>query len=617
MLLKLRNRHFFVLDLLLLLITPTLALTLRVYLPWETGQYTFGLAVYTLLSLLIKLPVFHSFQLYRRYWRYASIDSMLSIITAVMIASFLIAGVFFGLHIVGLFDGLALPRTVPAIDALLTLVAVAGTRFSVRAMEYRKANRNRSEQDKRVLIAGAGDAGQIVAREIFSSRRVNLDLVGFVDDNPDKIGSYIHGAPVVGALDRIPEVVEKYNVQEVIVAMPTAPGTVIRAVVDVCKEVGVDTKTVPGVYELLTGDVDVNRLREIKIDDLLRREPIRTDLSRVKNMIAGKRVLVTGAGGSIGSELCAQIITFQPDRLIALGHGENSLFSLSKQLKSQGQRDSGMDIDLVVADVRDRPRLETIFNRYRPDIVYHAAAHKHVPLMEANVEEAVTNNVLGTLNMVEVALEMDVEHFVLISTDKAVDPVNVMGMTKRLAELLVRLAAVETGRSYVAVRFGNVLGSRGSVVPLFQRQIAAGGPVTVTHPEMRRFFMTIPEAVQLVIQASAMGTSGEVFVLDMGEPVKIVDLARDMIGLSGYQVGEEIEIEFSGIRPGERLDEKLFADGETCKRTEHQKIFVTLNDFSIATNAFRRQLDELISLAREGKREQLREKLTQVASEQY
>ena len=610
MLAKIRNRHFFFLDLLFLFLTPTLALGLRINLPWDK-IYNLALAEYTLLALLLKLPVFYVFRLYRHYWRYASIDEMLSILTGVGTTTVLVTGIAYALQGMGLFGEIALPRSVPLIDGLLTLLLVAGSRFSVRAFEYRKTRRGGAKRE-RVLIAGAGDAGQLVAREIRTSSRVPFELVGFVDDDLGKIGSVIQGVPVFGPMEKIPDIVRDYGVQEMIIAMPTVSGEIIRQIVALCDQAGVPSKTVPGLYDILSGRVSVNRLRPIEISDLLRREPVDVDTGKVESLLAGKRVMVTGAGGSIGGELCTQITHCCPAQLIAVGHGENSLFSLSSA--QDGCQSQGIDFHVLVADVRDRPRLQVIFERFCPEIVFHAAAHKHVPMMEDNIEDAVTNNILGTLNLVELSKEYGANHFVLISTDKAVKPVNVMGMTKRVAEMVVKVVAAESGRPYVSVRFGNVLGSRGSVVPLFQRQIAAGGPVTVTDPEMKRYFMTIPEAVQLVLQASALGCNGEVFVLDMGEPIKIEDLARDMIELSGYQVGQGIKIEYTGIRPGERLFEKLFADNETYTRTEHEKIFVTLNGAMPSQRDIRREIETLITLAREGETEKLREKLSQIAN---
>ena len=607
---KFRNRHFLILDIFLLLFTPVIALTLRVDLPWGRA-YAPSLATFTLLSLLIKLPVFHYFRLYQRYWAYASIDALVSIASGVIVATVLVTGVLFTLQGGGILGWVSLPRSIPFIDSLLTLLLIGGTRFSIRAAGYYQSRFDKDEQRVRVLIAGAGDAGQIVAREIYASRHVNLALVGFVDDNPEKVGATIHGVRVLGSLDKIPELVEEYRVQEVIITMPTAPGSVIREVVRACEAARVNSKILPGVYELLSGEVSFSRLREVEIGDLLRRDSVQVDSTQVEHLLAGKRVLVTGAGGSIGSELCAQIAHCQPAQLIALGHGENSLFSLAARLEKIGFESP--KTAYLVADIRDHLRLENIFARYRPEIAFHAAAHKHVPLMEANIEDAITNNILGTWNVVRLAKKYAVERFVLISTDKAVNPVNVMGMTKRVAEYMVRWAAAETGRPFVAVRFGNVLGSRGSVIPLFKRQIAEGGPITITDPEMKRYFMTIPEAVQLVLQASALGHNGELFVLDMGEPVKIDDLARDMIEFSGYQVGRDIAIEYTGLRPGERLFEELFADNEHPVRTTHEKIFVNTTPPIPSPERFTQAIETLIALSHQAEPKQLREKLRQLA----
>jgi FlaA1/EpsC-like NDP-sugar epimerase len=593
MLQKLRNRHFFAIDILLIVIIPFISLGLRVDLP-SSRDYIPALAVYIGIALVIKLSVFYFFDLYRRYWRFASIDALLSIVAAVLISTPLMTAASYFVFGLGFLET-GLPRSIPFIDALLTLVMVGGIRFLARASVYYQNRYQRTGQAKRVLIAGAGDAGQIVAREIYTSEHISFNLVGFVDDEPTKIGATIHGARVFGPLEKIPSLVEDYRVDEVIIAMPTASGSVIRAVVDACEQVGVSKKILPGVYELLSGQVNINRLRNVEIGDLLRRDPVQIDISQVKALLSGKRILVTGAGGSIGSELCKQIATCHPDQLVLIGHGENSLYRLKKELSTSGFEPRSVEI--IVADIRHKKHLRGIFSQYQPEIVFHAAAHKHVPLMEQNVEEAVTNNVLGTWNLVQLARDHHVSRFVLISTDKAVHPINVMGMTKCVAEKIVHQMAARTERPYVSVRFGNVLGSRGSVVPLFQNQIARGGPVTVTDPAMERFFMTIPEAVQLVLQASALGTNGELFVLDMGEPVKIDDLARDMIELSGFTVGEDIEIEYVGLRPGERLSESLFNETENPCSTEHEKIFVSHNGVQSMSDSFEQQVEELIQAA--------------------
>ena len=404
--------------------------------------------------------------------------------------------------------------------------------------------------------------------------------------------------------------VERYSAHQVIIAMPTASGKVIREIVDICEHAEVQTQIMPGMYELLDGTVSVNHLRNVEIEDLLRRAPVETDIERVAALIRGKRVLVTGGGGSIGSELCRQIRRCRPAELIVLGHGENSVFDIcnelnrleSREVAQSGNGSEPMKVRAVIADIRFGRRIHDVFADCRPHIVFHAAAHKHVPLMEVNPAEAISNNLGGTHNVLDAALAVDVEHFVMISTDKAVNPTSIMGASKRSAELLVHQAAQRSGKPYVAVRFGNVLGSRGSVVLTFKQQIAAGGPVTVTHPEMLRFFMTIPEAVQLVLQAAVLGTGGEVFVLDMGEPVKIVDLARDLIELSGLQEGRDIDIEFSGIRPGEKLYEELFIPGEAYERTRHEKIFIAGNASSFVDANLDDSVEALLAAAQRNDR---------------
>jgi FlaA1/EpsC-like NDP-sugar epimerase len=436
---------------------------------------------------------------------------------------------------------------------------------------------------QRVLVVGAGDAGTNVVREVLDNPSLHMEVAGFVDDDPRKRSARIFGVPVLGNRRAIPQLLEQQGIELVIIAMPAAPGREIREIVHICELAGVPTKIMPGLYEMLGGMVSVSELRNVEIEDLLRREPVQTDIEAVSRLIAGKRVMITGGGGSIGSELCRQVLRFGPAELIVLGHGENSVFEicneLNRQLSRLGHEAASPSRPLpvvrpVIADVRFPDRLRAVLDQFRPQIVFHAAAHKHVPLMEANPIEAISNNVLGTRNLLDAAVVAGVERFVMISSDKAVRPKSIMGVSKRVAEMLVHQTAWEVGKPYVAVRFGNVLGSRGSVLQTFKQQISVGGPVTVTHPEMKRFFMTIPEAVQLVLQAAVLGQGGEVFMLDMGEPVKIVDLARDVIELSGLEVGHDIDIVFTGIRPGEKLHEELFTPGESYRRTEHQKIFV-------------------------------------------
>lgn len=575
--LALRNRHLFFLDLIALGLTPFLALFLRLDGERELLVYLPGLFVYTFIAVCQRPLIFYRFGLYRCYWRYASEGELILIAGGVIASTLYVSLTYYAAHHL-FFNTYHLPRSIPIMDGLLVLIVLGGSRFSVRLTDHWWRSRQRSNA-RRVLIMGAGDAGSIMVRELQHNPRLGLEPVGFVDDDETKHGMSIHNVPVLGHRLDIPQLARNYKVEEVIIAMPTAPGKVIREIVDICEKVGVQTRIIPGIYALLDGSVSLNQLRHVEIEDLLRREPVQTDGEGVCRLLRGRRVLVTGGGGSIGSELCRQVLRCDPAELIIVGHGENSVFEAQNELRRRlAQQNPGggrqPEIRAVIADVRFPERIEAIFRKYRPQVVFHAAAHKHVHLMELNAAEAITNNVLGTRNVLNAALATGVERFVMISTDKAVNPTGIMGASKRAAELLVHRAAARSGRPYVAVRFGNVLGSRGSVVQVFKNQIANGGPVTVTHPEMKRYFMTIPEAVQLVLQAAVLGKGGEVFVLNMGEPVRIVDLAHDLIELSGLEVERDIDIVFTGLRPGEKMYEELFVPGEKYEQTCHDKIFI-------------------------------------------
>ncbi|CAG0972178.1 O-antigen biosynthesis protein WbqV [Anaerolineae bacterium] len=573
----LRNRHLFLADAAIMLLSPPVALWLRTDVWGVASPFFAALGLYTLTACIVRFVAFRRFGLYARFWRYASVDELVQIAFALFVTTTLLTVIFWWLvPLVGIL-GQSVPRSVPLVDGLLVFVGTSGTRFSIRFAErMRQPRASAQKKSERVAIFGAGDAGIAIVREMQRNPRLGLEPVVFIDADPLKQGNLILGVPVVGDRSILPQVVKTYDIQQAIIAIPSAPGKTIRDLTHLCQEINLPVKTMPGMSELLDGRVRVNQLRLVEIADLLRREPVETDLGEIAGLLQGKRVLVTGAGGSIGSELCRQIARCAPAEMILLGHGENSIFEILGELQSNHVHASMTCYHPLIADVRDRNRLRHVFSRYRPEIVFHAAAHKHVPLMEENLEDAVTTNVLGTRNVLAYVAETQVEHFVLISTDKAVNPTSVMGATKRVAELMVQAMARRTGRQFVAVRFGNVLDSRGSVVPLFKKQIARGGPVLVTHPEMRRYFMTIPEAVQLVLQTTVFGASGEVYVLDMGEPVRIVDLARDLIRLSGYDE-DEIEIQFTGLRPGEKLFEELFLSEENYRRTTHSKIFVAQN----------------------------------------
>jgi FlaA1/EpsC-like NDP-sugar epimerase len=565
---RLRNRHFAESDILLLTLACAVAFTLRFEgFAWLSTHARVA-AVYVVVTVPARILAFYAFGLYQRVWQHASIAETERILIAGVVGGIISA--FLGIVVLpwlGLVS-VRLPYSVAAIDLFATVATAALPRLSLRILWWRNHHR-RNGHGKRVLIAGAGEAGVMTAREVLSRPDLGLTPIGFVDDDQRKVGRKLLDIPVLGTLGELPDLLRQYAVSEVIIAMPSAPGDVVRQLVRAAHDAGIQARTIPGLYEILSGRVGVSHIREVGIQDLLRREPIETTLDQVRARTTGQVVLVTGAGGSIGSELCRQLAQLDPAQLILLGHGENSIFEIHQELTARFPK---LRMAPVIADTRDRARLDSILSEFDPETVFHAAAHKHVPLMETNVIEALTNNVVGTQNLVSSAVARGVKHFVLISTDKAVRPTSVMGASKRIAEQIVQLAAAKAERPFVAVRFGNVLGSRGSVIPTFVRQIRAGGPVTVTHPDMCRYFMTVPEAVQLVLQAFSLGCRGEVFMLDMGDPVRIVDLARDLIELSGLQVDRDIEIRFTGLRPGEKLFEEMFFSAEEVLRTEHPKV---------------------------------------------
>jgi FlaA1/EpsC-like NDP-sugar epimerase len=596
-----RNRFVLLGDLILIIVSALGSYALRLEINADFFRYYIQGALWLVgLALVIKPVVYYFFGLYRRIWMYASVNELKLIASAVTVASGLVSFVMVGMFILHLF-GPGLPRTVLAIDWILSLIFVGGLRFLIRMLaENQAVNGAHGGRAKQVLVIGAGDAGALVVREMQRSNMLNLSPIGFLDDDPAKQKHQIYGVPVIGSLDNLAQVLDTHPVDEVIIAIPTAPGRVVRLVSDVCRLKGIPFRTMPGIYELIGGKVSVNRLREVDITDLLRREPAIIDNKLIGSSLSGKRVLVTGAGGSIGRELCRQIARWDPAELTLLGHGENSIFETFLELK-EGY--SSLALHPVIADVRDSSRLATIFKDHHPQVVFHAAAHKHVPLMEVNVEEAITNNVVGTRNVVQAAVTHGVERLVMISTDKAVRPANVMGATKRLAEMIVLDAAQHTGCAFTVVRFGNVLGSRGSVVPLFKQQIARGGPVTVTHPDMERYFMTIPEAVNLVLQAAAMGQGSEVFLLNMGQQVKILDLAEDLIRLSGLEPGRDIEIVFTGVRAGEKLSEELWEDHSSFLPTDHPEIFRSQEDEQVDGQRLEGAINALQHLAEQGERE--------------
>ncbi len=565
-----------------------------------TGSYPILAATLFVIPYLISFIIFG---LYNSLWTYASIDELISVVFGVTSGTVLSA-------IIILFTGFFMPLSVFPMMWFVTIIFIGGLRLAYRISRRLYRSRFVPGDVKKVLIVGAGDAGNMVLQELQrNEEKIKSRAIGFIDDDPAKQDMKIHKCPVLGDRSCLQKVIVNYGVDEVIIAMPSAPRKVIRQLVEACKRARVTVKTLPGVYELLNGDVQLNKLREVDIEDLLGREPVCVDMEEISGYIQGETILITGAGGSIGSELCRQIAYFNPKELIILGRGENSIFDINMELLSRKHK---FKIVPVICDVRDTEAMEKLFQRRKPTVVFHAAAHKHVPLMEENCEEAVKNNVFGTYTVVELSDKYKVKNFVMVSTDKAVNPTSVMGTTKRIGEMIMQSTAKTSSTRFCAVRFGNVLGSRGSVVPIFKKQIAAGGPITVTHPKMTRYFMTIKEAVQLVIQAGAMGKQGEIFVLQMGEPVKILDMAEDLIKLSGLEPYSDIQIQFSGIRPGEKLHEELFTNKESFLTTKHERIHITEPD-EVSIQKFRKDIFHKINYLIDGQGS-IQEKLMKIVS---
>jgi FlaA1/EpsC-like NDP-sugar epimerase len=579
-----RNRYVLLADVLAVAFSAYFAFVLR--FDWYFFRYRSEFLGFLLAAIFLKPVTFYFLGMYRRYWRYSTVQDLLAVTFASSATSALMVGFVAVAQFLHLFEWFA--RSVLVIDGLITLICAGGIRMSVRVIgeSVSKAQKPRGiGRAKRILIAGAGEAGTTVLREAHRNPQLGLEIVGFLDDDPVKHGKRIYGSPVLGALNQLARVVEANDVNEVVIAMPTARGHVVRALAETSRQAGIASRILPGVFELLDGKVDVGRLRRVEITDLLRRAPIVVQ-KESREYLAGRVVLVTGAGGSIGFELCRQVAHARPACLVLVGHGENSIFEAGARL-----RESYPDVKTyqVIVDIRNAPRLERIFEEHRPEVVLHAAAHKHVPLMEANTEEAATNNVLGTLNIVNAAVRCGTKRLIFISTDKAVRPTSVMGASKRLAEVIVRDVAKRHGRAFASVRFGNVLGSRGSVVPTFTRQIERGVPITITHPEMTRFFMTIPEAVHLVLQAGGLASCGELFALNMGEPVKIVDLAADLVRLSGLSP-DEVPVVFTGLRPGEKLAEVLWEPDAVAAPTSNPDILHIIETDCITSDQLKEQL---------------------------
>ena len=519
--------------------------------------------------LLVEYGALLCFNVPRYSWRYVSIREAAQIGLAMAVAS----AVLLMPRVTGSFDFLFLPLGVASANFILAIVGLVGIRGSRRVYAESRERKLRvgDRERKRVLLIGAGEAGVLVAREIARRPDLGLHAVGFLDDDRLKVGTHISGIPVLGTTAQLEEIAARKRIARVLITIANAQGSEIRRITMACQEARLDTRIIPGIYEIVGDRVNLSRIREVAIEDLLGREPVQLDEAQVSASIRNEVVMVTGAGGSIGSELCRQVCRFEPMRLVLVERFENALFEIHRELHKEFP---GLEIEPCIADVTDAKRMEHVFSQHRPSTVFHAAAHKHVPMMEANPGEAVKNNIGGTRLVANLSDRFGVARFVLVSTDKAVNPTSVMGATKRVAEIYTQALGQRSKTRFVTVRFGNVLGSNGSVIPIFKEQIARGGPITVTHPDMKRYFMTIPEASQLVLQAGAMGGGSEIFILDMGEPVKIIELARDLIRLSGLRPDEDIAIEVSGVRPGEKLFEELSTSTEYADKTKHPKIFI-------------------------------------------
>ena len=534
-------------------------------------------------SIVITILLFWVFHLYHSLWQYAGTPEIINIFLSCVFSA------ISQMIIVHMFLKWPYPRSCYVFFGGFLLACVVASRFFYRAFRTFVEKRTDMAKAVNVMVIGAGESANLLIREMKSSSYIQKNALCVIDDFNTRVGSYIHGVKVVGGRDDILENVARYDIDEIIIAMPSAPKSQIREILDICKQTKCELKTLPGMYQLVNGDVNVSQLRKVDVIDLLGREQIQVDLDSIMGYVMNKVILVTGGGGSIGSELCRQIAEKNPKQLIIFDIYENSAYDIQQELI---KKYPDLDLKVLIGSVRNTNRVNQIFEKYHPDIVYHAAAHKHVPLMEESPNEAIKNNVLGTWKVADAADKYGTGKFVMISTDKAVNPTNIMGATKRICEMIVQAYNSKSKTEFVAVRFGNVLGSNGSVIPLFKKQIAAGGPVTVTHPDIIRYFMTIPEAVSLVLQAGAYAKGGEIFVLDMGEPVKILDLAKNLIRLSGYIPGEDIKIEFTGLRPGEKLYEEMLMAEEGLKQTKNKLIHIG-EPIEFDEEEFFKELEEL------------------------
>ena len=552
-----------------------------------------------MLFLIIKLPVFGLFKQYRGWWRYVGISDLLGIFGASLVSTFIIVVLWFAIGNIpavriSLPSGLERPAEGVCIaDMFATVFMLGGLRIIIRLYfeEFRTAEAGRL---KRFLIVGAGNAGEALLREILRMPVTQYDVVGLIDNDSVKQGTHIHGIPILGTVEQLPEICEERKIEEIAIAMPSASPQQLRRVIQVCEGTKIRFRIVPSITDIASGKLRVSQIRDVDINDLLGREAVKLDMDQIEAFAKDKTILVTGAGGSIGSEMCRQLCNFNPKLLLLVEQAENPLFYIERELRKQF---TAVNIEAIICNITDKIRVDEILGDYKPQVIIHAAAHKHVPLMELNAKEAIKNNILGTQIVADAADNYNAANFVMISTDKAVNPTSIMGSSKRIAEMYIQDLSRTSETHFVTVRFGNVLGSDGSVVPIFKKQIAEGGPVTVTHPEMKRYFMTVPEASQLVLQAASMGKGGEIFVLEMGEPVKIVDLARELITLSGFRPGEDIEMIFTGPRSGEKLFEELSIEGEDMQRTRHPKISIWKN-IPMDRERLRAGISELATIAK-------------------
>ena len=554
-------------DIITIIVHSFLAIILRYELnySWVPQEYLHSIRSYMLINIVTTIVIFFILNLYNSVWSFAGLRELTMIGVGCFLSTICQA---FGMQILVL----PVPRSFHVFYFFLMISTTILTRFSYRIFSVLKNGFRKQEGHiYHTLVIGAGEAGSMIIHELKYSAHLNSKVVGVIDDNPHKKGKLIHGVRILGGRECIIEATKKYDVDEIILAIPSASARTTRQILEICNQTTCKLKILPGMYQLITEDVSVSKLRDVSIEDLLGRDPIQVDLESVRGYVEGKCVMVTGGGGSIGSELCRQIARYNPKRLIIFDIYENNAYDIQQELKIDYPQ---LKLTVLIGSVRNTSRIEWVMEKYRPDVVYHAAAHKHVPLMEDSPNEAIKNNVFGTYKTARAADKFGVKRFVLISTDKAVNPTNIMGASKRMCEMIIQTFNRYSKTEYVAVRFGNVLGSNGSVIPLFKRQMAAGGPLTVTHPDIIRYFMTIPEAVSLVLQAGAFAKGGEIFVLDMGEPVKIADLAKNLIRLSGYTLGVDMDIKYTGLRPGEKLYEELLVKEEGIQKTDNNLIYI-------------------------------------------